>query len=117
MTDMTTTTTPRTYAAAAKVAENVTTDELAALLAEDDNPDVFLGARRPRRIAMRARVHRSANRTLAGVGRAFLSFEYCSRAGYTQSGSAFPRPERLAEFAPILAFRNGRVVRWIRGEA
>ena len=51
-----TTTKPLTYGAAAKVATPVNTDELRDLIAQDDNPDIFSGKGKVRRIGWNLRI-------------------------------------------------------------
>ena len=75
---METTTAPTTYADAARIAEQITLDELAALIAADDNPDVFPGARQPRRIAIDIELHIDPD--LPGFG--FVVYDYCNRSGH-----------------------------------
>ena len=47
---------PLTYGAAAKVATPVNTDELRDLIAQDDNPDIFSGKGKIRRIGWNLRI-------------------------------------------------------------
>ena len=55
--EMTTTTKPLTYGAAAKVATSVNTDELRDLIALDDNPDIFPGKGKTRRVGWNLRIN------------------------------------------------------------
>ena len=55
----TTTTTAKTYAAAIKAAERITIEELAALIAENANADIFPRAGAPRRYANRLSIRKN----------------------------------------------------------
>ena len=94
---------PTTYAAAAKVAESVTTDELIAFIAEDDNVDVFTQPRcRGYRIAL-------GNWEFNGYD-----------SGYVYATFATPDPEGYTTFKaidistrPIICnWKTGRIIRW-----
>ena len=51
-----TTTKPLTYGAASKIATPVNTDELRDLIAQDDNPDIFSGKGKVRRVGWNLRI-------------------------------------------------------------
>lgn len=73
---------PRTYSQAAKIAEEVTLEEFAALVATDDNLDVYPGPRKTRRIAMGARFRNWDQDPGLGT----IVFDYCNRNGFTRFG-------------------------------
>ena len=106
---METTTTFRTYAEAAKIAEPVNTDELRDLIAQDDggdgsNPDIYRRKHTQRRIAWRLSVSRNA-------GYPYVSYKYCDGEGYTRMDVV--TPSEWLPMAPIFHFeRLGRIVRW-----
>jgi hypothetical protein len=78
----TTTTAPATYAKAAAVAEQITLDELAELLAADDNPDVYPGKGKRRQIAMSAKLRTHVTNSGRTVG--FVGYDRCTfGTGYT----------------------------------
>lgn len=94
---MTTTTKPLTYGAAAKVATSVNTDELRDLIALDDNPDIFPGKGKTRRVGWNLRIN------TAGTA-VWLSWD-CGYGDCLDSTSTYDRP--------IFNFeRLGRIVRW-----
>jgi len=88
---------PRTYAAAVKVAEIITEDELAEMIAADNNPEIFPGPRQPRRIAMKT--------TMSEWGG--VNYYYGNRNGYEEFGSV--RLSRI--FPPVFRFNNGHTVK------
>jgi hypothetical protein len=82
----------RTYSQAIAAATPVTIEELRSLLDEDDNPTIWPGPRRPRRIAMDANV--------TGLDRLrYVEFTYCDVKGYTQRGTIWPSSYRPAVIA------------------
>jgi hypothetical protein len=95
-------TAPFTYAEARKIAEPVTSEVIAELIAQDDNPYIFPGPGKRRRIAMDARFHQ--------LGRhAFVGFDFCNRNGYGDTGTVDDFREPIFNFE-----RPGRIVRWVR---
>ena len=71
-----TTNTPRTYTAAAAIAETVTLAELTEMIAADNNPDIFPGKGKDRHIAM--------DTTLQSCGKyGSVFYNRCNRNGYT----------------------------------
>lgn len=92
------------YKQVAAQAEPVTIEQLAEIIAVDDNPTIWPGARRPSRIAMYIKVHDFGNH-------AFVGFDYCDRQGYTQSGTVW---ERRYDPAVLEFEKAGRLVKLVR---
>ncbi len=93
MTNMTEIPDARTYAAAAKIAKVITVEELAELIAADDNPEIFPGPRQRRRIAMNARM---------GAGSA-VTYDYGNRNGFSEFGCTY----LSRVYPPIFRFKDG----------
>jgi hypothetical protein len=101
--ETTTTTAPATYTAAARIAEQITVNELAELIAADNNPDVFPGARQARRIAIDIELHVEP---VTGV--AFVMYDYCTRTG---NGASDTHTVGRHHNRPAFHFaRSGRIV-------
>jgi len=96
-----TATAPRTYAAAADIAEEITVDELAEMIGADNNPDIFPGPRRPRRIAMDAKMSEFC---------AAVTYHYGNRNGRLHHGASFLGRHN----PPVFRFNNGRTVKVVR---
>lgn len=79
---MTTQTTPRTYSEANRQARLVTLQELAEIIATDNNPYVWWAERKHRRIAMNLHIFNSP----LGHG-SWPMWEQCNRKGYTETAA------------------------------
>lgn len=97
-----TTFTAATWAAANKVAEEITLDELHALLAEDDAPTIFPGKGKQRHLALGAVVLRGMDRVIV--------YDWCDRKGRLACGSVLVGGP--GDWATVFDFYNlGRIVR------
>ena len=98
---------PRTYAEAAKIAEAVTVEEFAQMLAEDDAPIIFAGPRKDAHIPLNVllRVFES--------GLACVVYTYCKRSGYNGNAAVTVGGCGVAVFS----FDNGRTVKVVSGGA
>lgn len=76
----------RTYAEAVANAEQISIHEIAQMLEQNDNPDIFPGPRRPRHIAMgaQARIWKFDDGSEYG----YVAYDRCDRKGYLQSETA-----------------------------
>lgn len=93
-------TTPRTYAAAVKVAETITPTELDDLIS-GGNAVTIIAKRCTPKHAFDARLH-------IGIRSVFIGFEFCNRNGFTSTGTASVRDT-------VFNFYNlGRIVRVAR---
>ena len=93
----TTTTKPLTYGTASKVATPVNTDELRDLIAQDDNPDIFSGKGKIRRVGWNLQI------STAGTA-VWISWD-CDYGDGLDVASTWD--------GPIFNFeRLGRIVRW-----
>jgi hypothetical protein len=101
---MTTTTKPNTYSAAAKIAETVTLDEFAEMIANDNTPTIFPAPRKDAHIALFARI------AVWNPGFGSVIYDYCKRNGYADC-NAVTVGSTNASGAPIFAFDNGRTVK------
>ncbi len=99
---MTTTTKPLTYGAAAKVATSVNTDELRDLIALDDNPDIFPGKGKTRRVGWNLRINTAGTAVWLSWD---CAYRVCDLTSSHDSTSTYDRP--------IFNFeRLSRIVRW-----
>ena len=73
---------PTTYAAAAKVAEEITLAELAELLKSDDNPYIFPKPRARRAIAMYAKL----DTRFSSEGKGVVFYDRCAFGTGTSAG-------------------------------
>ncbi len=90
-----------TYAELVSAAVPVSTDELESLLAQDDNPTIYPGPRKCRRIAMNAHMSRYGRH-------AFVGFDYCDRNGYDEVGTVNNLRKPLFVFERL----GDRIVVW-----
>jgi len=94
-----TTTKPLTYGAAAKVATPVNTDELRDLIAQDDNPDIFSGKGKVRRVGWNLRI------STAGTA-VWIAWD-------CDYGDGLDVANPSSYDGPVFNFeRLGRIVRW-----
>tara|TARA_Y100000310_G_scaffold315433_1_gene365966 strand:+ start:54 stop:362 length:309 start_codon:yes stop_codon:yes gene_type:complete len=99
MTETPTTTKPLTYGTASKIATPVNTDELRDLIAQDDNPDIFSGKGKVRRVGWNLRIS-----TLGGYPYIGWDCDY---------GDGLDTAIPSSYDGPIFNFeRLGRIVRW-----
>ena len=96
------TTSPTTWTAANKVAEEITLAELHDLLAADNAPTIFPGKGKQRHFALGAAALRGCDRIVA--------YERCDRNGWTVDGSVLVGGS--GGWAPVFDFHSlGRIVR------